>query len=131
MLPLTFVDPEFFHLSFLSVVTALFLLYGVFREKLSASKFLVWTGGLSMFVYIVHGDLRWLIIPIVNEAQNVWFAYIAFFGFMAEVFLFALLARWVAGKTRIFRLVPFKLRANEADAPVIRPEAPVLQPNGQ
>lgn len=55
VLPLTFVDPEFFHLSFLSVVTVLFLLYGVFREKLSASKFLVWTGGLSMFVYIVHG----------------------------------------------------------------------------
>ena len=77
VLPLTFVDPEFFHLSFLSVVTVAFLLYGIFREKLSASRFLVWTGGLSMFIYIVHGDLRWLIIPIVNETQNVWFAYVA------------------------------------------------------
>ena len=85
MLPLTFVDPEFFHLSFLSVVTVAFLLYGIFREKLSASRFLVWTGGLSMFIYIVHGDLRWLIIPIVNETQNVWFAYVAFFGFMTDV----------------------------------------------
>ena len=129
VLPLTFVDPEFFHLSFLSVVTVAFLLYGIFREKLSASRFLVWTGGLSMFIYIVHGDLRWLIIPIVNETQNVWFAYVAFFGFMTEVFLFALLARWISEKTRLFRLVPFRMKGGSQtqEAPSALPVRPALQ----
>lgn len=129
VLPLTFVDPEFFHLSFLSVVTVAFLLYGIFREKLSASRFLVWTGGLSMFIYIVHGDLRWLIIPIVNETQNVWFAYVAFFGFMTEVFLFALLARWISEKTRLFRLVPFRMKGGSQtqEAPSALPVRPALR----
>ena len=110
-------------------MTVAFLLYGIFREELSASRFLVWTGGLSMFIYIVHGDLRWLIIPIVNETQNVWFAYVAFFGFMTEVFLFALLARWISEKTRLFRLVPFRMKGGSQtqEAPSALPVRPALQ----
>ena len=64
---------------------------------------------MSMFIYIVHGDLRWQVIPVVNEAQNIWLSYIMFFGYVAEVFIFAILAKWLASTTRIMRLQPFKV----------------------
>ena len=63
-----------------------------------------------MFIYIVHGDLRWQVIPVVNEAQNIWLSYIMFFGYVAEVFIFAILAKWLASTTRIMRLQPFKVK---------------------
>ena len=63
-----------------------------------------------MFIYIVHGDLRWQIIPVVNDAQNIWLSYIMFFGYVAEVLIFAILAKWLASTTRIMRLQPFKMK---------------------
>ena len=110
VLPLTFIDPNFFHLSFVAVTVFLMLAYGLLRERLIASKTLLWIGGMSMFIYIVHGDLRWQVIPVVNEAQNIWFSYIMFFGYVAEVFIFAILAKWLASTTRIMRLQPFKVK---------------------
>lgn len=110
VLPLTFIDPNFFHLSFVAVTVFLMLAYGLLRERLIASKTLLWIGGMSMFIYIVHGDLRWQVIPVVNEAQNIWLSYIMFFGYVAEVFIFAILAKWLASTTRIMRLQPFKVR---------------------
>ena len=110
VLPLTFIDPNFFHLSFVAVTMFLMLAYGLLRERLIASKTLLWIGGMSMFIYIVHGDLRWQVIPVVNEAQNIWLSYIMFFGYVAEVFIFAILAKWLASTTRIMRLQPFKVR---------------------
>ena len=110
VLPLTFIDPNFFHLSFVAVTVFLMLAYGSLRERLIASKTLLWIGGMSMFIYIVHGDLRWQVIPVVNEAQNIWLSYIMFFGYVAEVFIFAILAKWLASTTRIMRLQPFKVR---------------------
>ena len=109
VLPLTFIDPNFFHLSFVAVTVFLMLAYGLLRERLIASKTLLWIGGMSMFIYIVHGDLRWQVIPVVNEAQNIWLSYIMFFGYVAEVFIFAILAKWLASTTRIMRLQPFKV----------------------
>ncbi len=110
VLPLTFIDPNFFHLSFVAVTVFLMLAYGLLRERLIASKTLLWIGGMSMFIYIVHGDLRWQVIPVVNEAQNIWLSYIMFFGYVAEVFIFAILAKWLASTTRIMRLQPFKVK---------------------
>ena len=110
VLPLTFIDPNFFHLSFVAVTVFLMLAYGLLRERLIASKALLWIGGMSMFIYIVHGDLRWQVIPVVNEAQNIWLSYIMFFGYVAEVFIFAILAKWLASTTRIMRLQPFKVK---------------------
>ena len=110
VLPLTFIDPNFFHLSFVAVPVFLMLAYGLLRERLIASKTLLWIGGMSMFIYIVHGDLRWQVIPVVNEAQNIWLSYIMFFGYVAEVFIFAILAKWLASTTRIMRLQPFKVK---------------------
>lgn len=110
VLPLTFIDPNFFHLSFVAVTVFLMLAYGLLRERLIASKTLLWIGGMSMFIYIVHGDLRWQVIPVVNEAQNIWLSYIMFFGYVAEVFIFAILAKWLAITTRIMRLQPFKVK---------------------
>ena len=110
VLPLTFIDPNFFHLSFVAVTVCLMLAYGLLRERLIASKTLLWIGGMSMFIYIVHGDLRWQVIPVVNEAQNIWLSYIMFFGYVAEVFIFAILAKWLASTTRIMRLQPFKVK---------------------
>ena len=110
VLPLTFIDPNFFHLSFVAVTVFLMLAYGVLRERLIASKTLLWIGGMSMFIYIVHGDLRWQVIPVVNEAQNIWLSYIMFFGYVAEVFIFAILAKWLASTTKIMRLQPFKVK---------------------
>ncbi len=110
VLPLTFIDPNFFHLSFVAVTVFLMLAYGLLRERLIASKTLLWIGGMSMFIYIVHGDLRWQVIPVVNEAQNIWLSYIMFFGYVAEVFIFAILAKWLASTTRIMRLQPFKVQ---------------------
>lgn len=110
VLPLTFIDPNFFHLSFVTVTVFLMLAYGLLRERLIASKTLLWIGGMSMFIYIVHGDLRWQVIPVVNEAQNIWLSYIMFFGYVAEVFIFAILAKWLASTTRIMRLQPFKVK---------------------
>ena len=110
VLPLTFIDPNFFHLSFVAVTVFLMLAYGLLRERLIASKTLLWIGGMSMFIYIVHGDLRWQVIPVVNEAQNIWFSYIMFFGYVAEVFIFAILAKWLASTTKIMRLQPFKVK---------------------
>lgn len=110
VLPLTFIDPNFFHLSFVAVTVFLMLAYGLLRERLIASKTLLWIGGMSMFIYIVHGDLRWQVIPVVNEAQNIWLSYIMFFGYVAEVFIFAILAKWLASTTRIMRLHPFKVK---------------------
>ena len=110
VLPLTFIDPNFFHLSFVAVTVFLMLAYGLLRERLIASKTLLWIGGMSMFIYIVHGDLRWQVIPVVNEAQNIWFSYIMFFGYVAEVFIFAILAKWLASTTRVMRLQPFKVK---------------------
>lgn len=110
VLPLTFIDPNFFHLSFVAVTMFLMLAYGLLRERLIASKTLLWIGGMSMFIYIVHGDLRWQVIPVVNEAQNIWLSYIMFFGYVAEVFIFAILAKWLASTTRIMRLQPFKVK---------------------
>ena len=110
VLPLTFIDPNFFHLSFVAVTVFLMLAYGLLRERLIASKTLLWIGGMSMFIYIVHGDLRWQVIPVVNEAQNIWLSYIMFFGYVAEVLIFAILAKWLASTTRIMRLQPFKVK---------------------
>lgn len=110
VLPLTFIDPNFFHLSFVAVTVFLMIAYGLLRERLIASKTLLWIGGMSMFIYIVHGDLRWQVIPVVNEAQNIWLSYIMFFGYVAEVFIFAILAKWLASTTRIMRLQPFKVK---------------------
>lgn len=110
VLPLTFIDPNFFHLSFVAVTVFLMLAYGLLRERLIASKTLLWIGGMSMFIYIVHGDLRWQVIPVVNEAQNIWLSYIMFFGYVAEVFIFAILAKWLASTTKIMRLQPFKVK---------------------
>ena len=110
VLPLTFIDPNFFHLSFVAATVFLMLAYGLLRERLIASKTLLWIGGMSMFIYIVHGDLRWQVIPVVNEAQNIWLSYIMFFGYVAEVFIFAILAKWLASTTRIMRLQPFKVK---------------------
>ena len=110
VLPLTFIDPNFFHLSFVAVTVFLMLAYALLRERLIASKTLLWIGGMSMFIYIVHGDLRWQVIPVVNEAQNIWLSYIMFFGYVAEVFIFAILAKWLASTTRIMRLQPFKVK---------------------
>lgn len=110
VLPLTFIDPNFFHLSFVAVTVFLMLAYGLLRERLIASKTLLWIGGMSMFIYIVHGDLRWQVIPVVNEAQNIWLSYIMFFGYVAEVFIFAILAKWLASTTRIMSLQPFKVK---------------------
>ena len=110
VLPLTFIDPNFFHLSFVAVTVFLMLAYGLLRERLIASTTLLWIGGMSMFIYIVHGDLRWQVIPVVNEAQNIWLSYIMFFGYVAEVFIFAILAKWLASTTRIMRLQPFKVK---------------------
>lgn len=110
VLPLTFIDPNFFHLSFVAVTVFLMLAYGLLRERLIASKTLLWIGGMSMFIYIVHGDLRWQVIPVVNEAQNIWLSYIMFFGYVAEVIIFAILAKWLASTTRIMRLQPFKVK---------------------
>lgn len=110
VLPLTLIDPNFFHLSFVAVTVFLMLAYGLLRERLIASKTLLWIGGMSMFIYIVHGDLRWQVIPVVNEAQNIWLSYIMFFGYVAEVFIFAILAKWLASTTRIMRLQPFKVK---------------------
>lgn len=110
VLPLTFIDPNFFHLSFVAVTVFLMLAYGLLRERLIASKTLLWIGGMSMFIYIVHGDLRWQVLPVVNEAQNIWLSYIMFFGYVAEVFIFAILAKWLASTTRIMRLQPFKVK---------------------
>ncbi|MBS5492398.1 MAG: acyltransferase [Sutterella wadsworthensis] len=115
VLPLTFVDPDFFHLSFVAVTVFLMLTYGLFRERLIASKTLLWIGGMSMFIYIVHGDLRWQIIPVVNDAQNIWLSYIMFMGYVAEVFIFAILAKWLASTTRIMRLQPFRVSPKVAD----------------
>lgn len=115
VLPLTFVDPDFFHLSFVAVTVFLMLTYGLFRERLIASKTLLWIGGMSMFIYIVHGDLRWQIIPVVNDAQNIWLSYIMFLGYVAEVFIFAILAKWLASTTRIMRLQPFRVGHKVAD----------------
>lgn len=115
VLPLTFVDPDFFHLSFVAVTVFLMLTYGLFRERLIASKTLLWIGGMSMFIYIVHGDLRWQIIPVVNDAQNIWLSYIMFLGYVAEVFIFAILAKWLASTTRIMRLQPFRVSPKVAD----------------
>lgn len=110
VLPLTFIDPNFFHLSFVAVTVFLMLAYGLLRERLIASKTLLWIGGMSMFIYIVHGDLRWQVIPVVNEEQNIWLSYIMFFGYVVEVFVFAILAKWLASTTRIMRLQPFKVK---------------------
>lgn len=111
VLPLTFIDPNFFHLSFVAVTVFLMLAYGLLRERLIASKTLLWIGGMSMFIYIVHGDLRWQVIPVVNEAQNIWFSYIMFFGYVAEVFIFAILAKWLANSTKVMRFQPFKVKS--------------------
>ena len=128
LMPLTFVHPGAFHLSFLSVTTVLMLAYGLVRERLVNCKTLVWVGSLSMFVYIVHGDLRWQILPIVNETKNLWFSYVVFFGYLAEVFGFSLIARWLANRTGIMRLQPFSRRSGTgAD----RETAPVLKPSLQ
>lgn len=117
VLPLTFVDPDFFHLSFVAVTVFLMLTYGLFRERLIASKTLLWIGGMSMFIYIVHGDLRWQIIPVVNDAQNIWLSYIMFMGYVAEVFIFAILAKWLASTTRIMRVQPFKVKSKRTSSP--------------
>lgn len=111
VLPLTFVDADFFHLSFVAVTVFLMLTYGLFRERLIASKTLLWIGGMSMFIYIVHGDLRWQIIPVVNDAQNIWLSYIMFLGYVAEVFIFAILAKWLASTTRIMKIQPFDVNS--------------------
>ena len=119
VLPLTFVDPDFFHLSFVAVTVFLMLTYGLFRERLIASKTLLWIGGMSMFIYIVHGDLRWQVIPLVNEAQNIWLSYIMFFGYVVEVFIFAILAKWLARTTRMMRIQPFKVQSKISLNPLV------------
>lgn len=48
-----------------------------------------------MFIYIVHGDLRPILIYSINEINNVYVDYVAYFGYLVVTILFAFICKGI------------------------------------
>lgn len=48
-----------------------------------------------MFIYIVHGDLRPILIYSINEINNVYVNYIGYFGYLVVTILFAYICKGI------------------------------------
>ena len=93
LIPLTFVWEEAFHLSFVLVTLAAIAFYCRYLRGLTRSSVLKFIGAISMFVYIVHGEMRWDLINWANAEQTALVIYGAFVGYLAAVLAVACICR--------------------------------------
>ena len=93
-----------FLLSFISVVLLSIALYDRFKERVRSVSVLHFIGGLSMFLYIVHGDMRkpflhWLSpMSQASVAQSYWI----FVLFVISVFVAAYAFQKISGYLGLF-----------------------------
>ena len=104
LLPFSFAYETLFHVSFVAIVLSAVIAYERFlSQKLSGNALLLWFGQLSMYVYIVHGDLRWMLINRIENIESLFLNYVVFGGFFLEVVFFAYLCSLVAKRVALFR----------------------------
>lgn len=102
--PFSLINEAFFHLSFISVVLLSIALYDRFKERVRSVSVLHFIGGLSMFLYIVHGDMRkpflhWLSpMSQASVAQSYWI----FVLFVISVFVAAYACQKISGYLGLF-----------------------------
>lgn len=66
--------PLLFPLSFLAVLFCALDLWRRYGNRLSANRPLVWFGGLSSFVFLVHGWMRHPVVDWLDQVQRTQFA---------------------------------------------------------
>ena len=93
----------FFHLSFLLVTLGFIYFYESVRLSVNC-WFLQYIGGISSFIYISHGELRWPIIrylATLNPSSRLD-EYLGFLLYFILVIISAILLRWIFVKSRLF-----------------------------
>ena len=107
LIPLTFVWEEAFHLSFVLVTLAAIAFYCRYLRGLTCSSVLKFIGAISMFVYIVHGDMRWDLINWANAEQgSALVIHGAFVGYLAAVLAVACICRTACCPIQLLWLGP-------------------------
>ncbi len=103
-LPLGFIYLPFFHLSFVTVTLLALIIYEHFKKPSWAySKVLQFVGSISMYIYIVHGDMRWILINWIESVQSSFLNYIVFGGYLLEVFACAWVCAQVVKRVPVLR----------------------------
>lgn len=103
-LPLGFVYLPFFHLSFVTVTILVLTTYEYFKKPSWAySKTLQFVGSISMYIYIVHGDMRWILLNWIETVQSSFLNYIVFSGYLFEVFVCAWLCAQLVRRVPVLR----------------------------
>lgn len=97
-----------FPLTFLCVTYIFISIYLCIREfvlrSASLNRFFSFYGRLSMFIFAIHGVLRWPFVCVAKEAQSAGMTIVVLLLFMAMVTLVAIAAEWLYGK--LLRLIP-------------------------
>ena len=73
------------HLLFLSypvIVIISLVLWAKYGYKLESNKILLFFSGISMYLYIIHGPMRFPILDLLKEINNLYFNYVAFIGYI-------------------------------------------------
>lgn len=86
-IPLTFVSEVLFPFSFSLITLGCIFLYAEkFSQRNSIVRsVLIWIGGVSMFMYIIHSEFRSSILPAVNQFDTLFLTYICYLGYLTMV----------------------------------------------
>ena len=107
LFPLSLFIKGFFPISFISFVCVAIFSYSKLHNFLN-KRILVSIGGMSMYIYIVHGELRWKLLDYVLNHLNWLNVYSFFVLYLLEIFFVAFLCSYLVnnynflylGKTR-------------------------------
>ena len=103
-LPLGFAYLSFFHLSFITVTILALLAYErLMKPSWAYSRVLQFVGSISMYIYIVHGDMRWILINWIETVQSSFLNYIVFGGYLLEVLACAWLCARLTKRVPVLR----------------------------
>lgn len=102
--PFSLIYEAFFHLSFVSVVLLSIALYDRYKERIQNVSILHFIGGLSMFLYIVHGDMRKPFLHWLSQMSHAGVAesYWIFVAFVISVFIAALACQKISAALGLF-----------------------------
>ncbi len=102
LLPFSFFIEFLYPFSFILVTMSVLYTYSIYRQQLVGYRSLEHIGCISMYIFIIHGDLRWILVKIANEQHITLINYLLFCGYAIEVYILAYALHAIADYIGLF-----------------------------